>query len=111
VDEWSYHPVHPKIYKTFFIDPTECPDGSTYYREKMPRCTERITEAIQEDTIQGLYIQHDLLGGRIAVAILMIGLFVFADYWSIKKLDISGGFGIGAYILAAIPIFALFVIN
>lgn len=103
--------MHPKVYKTFLIDPSECPDGSTYYREKVPKHTERIKEAIQEDTLEGLYVQHDFLGGRIVVALLMIGSFVFADYWSVKKSDISGGFGTGAYVLAAIPIFALFATN
>jgi hypothetical protein len=109
--EWNYHSVEPAIYTAFFHDPDQCEDRSTHFREKLPKYDKQITEAIRGDVLEGVYIEHTALGGRIIIALMIIISFAFAVIWSAKKTDVSGGFGVGLYILTAIPIIILFFHN
>jgi hypothetical protein len=109
--EWNAYPVEPAIYTALFHDPDECEDGSTYFRENMPKYGERLIEAYRGNTLEGLYFQHTALGGRILIAVSLVLSFVFADVWSAKRSDVGGGFGVSQYILAAISIVLLFFFN
>ena len=111
VVEWNAHPVDPAIYTELFQDPEQCQDRSTFFREKMPKYTEPLTEAYRGDTLEGLYFQHSALGGRILIAVLIMISFAFANVWSAKRSDVGAGFGVGQYILAVISIIFLFLFN
>ena len=111
ITELNYHSIHPAIYTTYFHDPDQCHLESTYCRDFLPKHEDKITDAIRERQLEGLFIQHTVLGGRILIALMIIITFVFADIWSAKNSDLSGGFGVGAYVLAAIPVIALFGFN
>lgn len=109
--EWNAHVVEPAIYTALFHDPDECKDGSTYFRDNMPKDREKLIEAYPGRTLHGLYFEHIALGGRIIAAVLIIISFVFANIWSTKRSDIGGGFSVGQYIVTLISISLLFVFN
>src|SRR5579859_4584493 len=111
IEEWNAHLVEPAIYTALFHDPDECKDGSTYFRDNMPKEREKLTEAYPGRTLHGLYFEHVALGGRIIIAVLIIISFVFAYVWSTKRSDVGGGFGVGQYIVAVISILLLFFFN
>lgn len=108
VVEWNDHPFEPAIYTALFHDPDRCEERSIYYREKLSKYTEQITEAYQGERLLGLYFQHTALVGRIMIALFIMISFLFADLWSVKRSDVNGGFGVGQYILTIIPIILLF---
>ena len=110
VVEYSYHDVKPFIYTRLFHNPEKCKSKETYYRDLMPKETDRLTTAYESWNGDGLYFHHTLIAGRIVVAFLVIMSVVFANVWS-SRTDISMGYAVGQYVLAVIPVVVIFVSN
>jgi hypothetical protein len=70
----------------------------------MPKSPEKLSDAYEGATVDGLYFRHTLLGGRIFISVLLIiTSLIVSAIWSARKADIGGGFTIGNYILAIVP--------
>jgi hypothetical protein len=111
IDELDQHPVEPALYTALFHDPANCEDGSTYFRDNMPKEMEELMAAYPGKELKGLYFQHSALGGRLCAAFFIILSFIFANSWGAKKGEVGDGYAVGQYILAAVSIILLFLVN
>jgi hypothetical protein len=107
VVELNAHPVDPAIYTALIHDPNNCPDGSTHFRDELPKYGQPYNKAPKGDTVNGLYFQHTVLGGWILIVISLMIPIIFASVWSTKRSDVGGGFTVGQFIVAAISVILL----
>lgn len=110
VKDDQQHSVKPFIYTRLFLNPERCPQGEIHYRDEMPKETYRLTEAYRTRRCDGLYLHHVLIACRVFIAAIVVISLIFANVWAAKK-DVGAGYAVGQYLLAIVPLIALFASN
>ena len=97
-------------WRTFFNHPEKCESRQTWLRDNLPKYDARVVGGYQGCDILVLYFEHGLAVG-VLVTITCFCATGFALSWAIIKNDISGGCGIGAYIIGLMGLIAVFYVR
>lgn len=97
-------------WRTFFHYPEYCESGQTWLRNHLPKYDARVVGGYQGLDIVVLYFEHRLAVG-VLVTIVVLGSTCVAMCWAVMKGDISGGVGIGAYIIGVISLIVVIYIH
>lgn len=76
----------------------------------MPKEAQRLGDAYESWNGDGLYFQHILIAYRTFVWFIVLLALTLAIVWSVKK-DTSAGTGVGQFLLACIPAFAILLVD
>jgi hypothetical protein len=92
-------------WRTFFYHPEKCDVGETYFRQHLPKDQSKVVGGYRGRDVNVLYFDHSLPVGFL-VTIIAAFAALLALFWSIAKHNISGGFSMGAFIIALISLMA-----
>jgi hypothetical protein len=92
---------------TYFNHPERCKAMDTYLRDHLPKHDRRVEGGYRGQNITVLYFEHALAVG---VMVIMMGIIIISSIislcWAVMKNDVSGGFGIGAFLIAVATLVA-----
>lgn len=98
IDEVGIRRPTNSQWRVFFDHPERCPEGETFLRSWLPKNNIRVSGGYRGCNIIVLYFEHSFaVGFLLTITAAATG---FALCWAIKRDDISGGFGVGAYVFA-----------
>ena len=87
--QWRNHFEHPEL----------CKERETWLRDSVPMNDLPVVGGYRGRNVRVLYFEHSLAAG-VLLPLIVVFATCFSLCWAIKMDDISGGFGVGAYVLA-----------
>lgn len=102
----QYIPTNSQ-WRNHFEYPELCKDKETWLRDSVPMNDLPVTGGYRGRNIRVLYFEHSLAAG-VLVILIVASASSFSLFWAIGKDDVSGGFGVGAYVLAVFAFLVTF---
>jgi hypothetical protein len=83
---------------------------STYLRDHLPKHDRRVDGGYRGEDVTVLYFEHAFAVG-VLLQIMALGIIAtgISLCWAVMKKDVSGGFGIGAFVIAVATLVAAII--